>query len=65
MHGADRDIVWLQRDFGIYLCNMFDTGQVLYLETVFEIWDVIDDFVWFFVQWLNLNFSSYLLFFGV
>lgn len=27
MHGADRDIVWLQRDFGIYLCNMFDTGQ--------------------------------------
>lgn len=28
MHGADRDIVWLQRDFGIYVCNMFDTGQV-------------------------------------
>ncbi|KAK4483763.1 hypothetical protein RD792_010966 [Penstemon davidsonii] len=27
MHGADRDIVWLQRDFGIYICNMFDTGQ--------------------------------------
>ncbi|OMO67884.1 hypothetical protein CCACVL1_20240 [Corchorus capsularis] len=27
MHGADRDIVWLQRDFGIYLCNVFDTGQ--------------------------------------
>ncbi|TKY62867.1 Exosome component 10 [Spatholobus suberectus] len=27
MHGADRDIVWLQRDFGIYVCNMFDTGQ--------------------------------------
>ncbi|XVF30738.1 hypothetical protein REPUB_Repub16aG0084400 [Reevesia pubescens] len=27
MHGADRDIVWLQRDFGIYLCNLFDTGQ--------------------------------------
>ncbi|RDX95930.1 Protein RRP6-like 2, partial [Mucuna pruriens] len=26
-HGADRDIVWLQRDFGIYVCNMFDTGQ--------------------------------------
>ncbi|KAL3644130.1 hypothetical protein CASFOL_012062 [Castilleja foliolosa] len=27
LHGADRDIVWLQRDFGIYICNMFDTGQ--------------------------------------
>ncbi|PIA54091.1 hypothetical protein AQUCO_00900575v1 [Aquilegia coerulea] len=27
MHGADRDIVWLQRDFGIYICNMFDTQQ--------------------------------------
>ncbi|KAK2638276.1 hypothetical protein Ddye_026071 [Dipteronia dyeriana] len=27
MHGADRDVVWLQRDFGIYICNMFDTGQ--------------------------------------
>jgi exosome complex exonuclease RRP6 len=27
MHGSDRDIIWLQRDFGIYICNMFDTGQ--------------------------------------
>ncbi|XP_061372685.1 protein RRP6-like 2 [Gastrolobium bilobum] len=27
MHGADRDIVWLQRDFGIYVCNLFDTHQ--------------------------------------
>ncbi|KAF9591239.1 hypothetical protein IFM89_003190 [Coptis chinensis] len=27
MHGADRDIEWLQRDFGIYVCNLFDTGQ--------------------------------------
>ncbi|KAK2451240.1 hypothetical protein P8452_14456 [Trifolium repens] len=35
MHGADKDIVWLQRDFGIYVCNLFDTGQaskVLQLE---------------------------------
>ncbi|KAL2503188.1 Polynucleotidyl transferase [Forsythia ovata] len=23
IHGADRDIIWLQRDFGIYVCNMF------------------------------------------
>lgn len=26
-HGADHDVVWLQRDFGIYIVNMFDTGQ--------------------------------------
>ncbi|KAH9532877.1 hypothetical protein CY35_18G022400 [Sphagnum magellanicum] len=35
MHGADHDILWLQRDFGIYVCNLFDTGQaarVLQLE---------------------------------
>lgn len=35
MHGADRDILWLQRDFGIFICNLFDTGQasrVLQLE---------------------------------
>lgn len=23
------DIVWLQRDFGIYIVNLFDTGQVI------------------------------------
>ncbi|KAF8672592.1 hypothetical protein HU200_049279 [Digitaria exilis] len=27
MHGAGRDIIWLQRDFSIYVCNLFDTGQ--------------------------------------
>ena len=27
LHGSDGDIVWLQRDFGIYMCNLFDTGQ--------------------------------------
>ncbi|ONK65077.1 uncharacterized protein A4U43_C07F33360 [Asparagus officinalis] len=35
MQGADCDILWLQRDFGIYVCNLFDTGQasrVLQLE---------------------------------
>eukprot|EP00794_Sanderia_malayensis_P015351 gene15351-16927_t len=34
-HGADKDIEWLQRDFGLYIVNMFDTGQaarVLQLE---------------------------------
>ncbi|TIA88824.1 hypothetical protein E3P99_02384 [Wallemia hederae] len=24
-HGADSDIVWLQRDFGVYVVNLFDT----------------------------------------
>lgn len=26
-HGSDQDIKWLQRDFGIYVVNLFDTGQ--------------------------------------
>uniref|UniRef100_A0A7M4EBA0 Exosome complex component 10 n=1 Tax=Crocodylus porosus TaxID=8502 RepID=A0A7M4EBA0_CROPO len=26
-HGADSDMEWLQRDFGLYLVNMFDTHQ--------------------------------------
>lgn len=27
LHGADKDVEWLQRDFGLYVVNMFDTGQ--------------------------------------
>lgn len=27
LHGADMDIQWLQKDFGLYIVNMFDTGQ--------------------------------------
>ncbi|KAL7066345.1 putative exosome component 10 [Cryptosporidium serpentis] len=26
-HGSDYDIIWLQRDFSVYVINMFDTGQ--------------------------------------
>ncbi|KAJ3121613.1 Exosome component 10, partial [Nowakowskiella sp. JEL0407] len=26
-HGADMDILWLQRDFGVYVVNLFDTFQ--------------------------------------
>ncbi|KAI1310556.1 exosome nuclease subunit [Mortierella claussenii] len=25
LHGADSDIIWLQRDFGVYIVNLFDT----------------------------------------
>ena len=25
-HGADYDITWLQKDFSVYVVNMFDTG---------------------------------------
>ena len=26
-HGCDWDMLWLQRDFGLYVVNCFDTGQ--------------------------------------
>ena len=29
MHCADSDVLWLQRDFGLYLVGMFDTGQAM------------------------------------
>jgi exosome complex exonuclease RRP6 len=25
MHGAESDVQWLQRDYGIYVVNLFDT----------------------------------------
>ena len=28
LHGSDQDVLWLQRDLGLYVVNMFDTGQV-------------------------------------
>lgn len=27
LHGCDWDVLWLQRDFGLYVVNCFDTGQ--------------------------------------
>lgn len=27
LHGADYDVEWLQKDFSLYIVNMFDTGQ--------------------------------------
>ena len=27
LHGADSDVLWLQRNFGLFVVNMFDTGQ--------------------------------------
>ena len=29
LHGCDQDVLWLQRDFGLYLVNVFDTGLYL------------------------------------
>ena len=26
LHGSDFDVIWLQKDFGVYLVNTFDTG---------------------------------------
>ena len=26
LHGSDMDIQWLQRDFALYVVNLFDTG---------------------------------------
>lgn len=26
MHGVDNDVIWLERDFGLYFVNLFDTG---------------------------------------
>lgn len=28
IHGADSDSIWLQRDFHIYIVNLFDTARV-------------------------------------
>lgn len=27
LHGCDSDVIWLQRDFNVFLVNVFDTGQ--------------------------------------
>ena len=27
LHGSNMDLLWLQRDFGVYIVNLFDTGQ--------------------------------------
>lgn len=26
-HGAESDVIWLQRDFGVYIVGLFDTHQ--------------------------------------
>nr|CAH8841938.1 unnamed protein product [Trichobilharzia regenti] len=30
-HGSDSDLMWLQRDFGVYVVNLFDTGIASHL----------------------------------
>lgn len=34
-HGADNDVLWLQRDFHIYVVNLFDTAKVIFQCTDF------------------------------
>lgn len=34
-HGADNDVLWLQRDFHIYVVNLFDTAKVIFQFTDF------------------------------
>jgi exosome complex exonuclease RRP6 len=46
-HGADMDIQWLQRDFGVFVVNMFDTGQAaraLGLAGGFSLANLLDSF---------------------
>lgn len=31
LHGADRDVEWLQKDFGLFVVNMLDTGQAAHI----------------------------------
>jgi ribonuclease D len=31
MHGADHDVRWLQRDYGVQIHNLCDTGQAMRL----------------------------------
>jgi len=47
LHGADRDIIWLQRDFSVFVVNMFDTGQatrVLRLQGGFSLANLVHYF---------------------
>lgn len=34
LHAGDLDVIWLQRDFGVYIVNMFDTSQAAQLAEV-------------------------------
>jgi exosome complex exonuclease RRP6 len=31
LHGANSDVLWLQKDFGLFLVNMMDTGQAAWI----------------------------------
>eukprot|EP00404_Azadinium_spinosum_P005166 CAMPEP_0180460740 /NCGR_PEP_ID=MMETSP1036_2-20121128/23521_1 /TAXON_ID=632150 /ORGANISM="Azadinium spinosum, Strain 3D9" /LENGTH=844 /DNA_ID=CAMNT_0022467443 /DNA_START=64 /DNA_END=2595 /DNA_ORIENTATION=- len=47
LHGADRDVLWLQRDFSVYIVNMFDTGlatRTLRLQGGFSLANLVSHF---------------------
>ena len=56
-HGADNDVLWLQRDFHIYVVNLFDTAKVIFLCTDFPLGTFIstillnDQFYCFPIMW--------------
>lgn len=51
LHGSDWDILWLQRDFGLYVVNMFDTGQAAralrtyFISAIFKLFRVFKFFI--------------------
>lgn len=36
-HGANSDIIWLQRDFGLYIVGLFDTYHATKLLRAFNL----------------------------
>ena len=39
LHGCERDIEWLQRDFGVFVVNLFDTQKAARaLQVLDQIW---------------------------
>ncbi|GAA6062191.1 hypothetical protein JCM10212_006472, partial [Sporobolomyces blumeae] len=50
LHGADSDIVWLQRDFGLYIVGLFDTYHATHVlgypqHSLASLLDMFTDFV--------------------
>lgn len=53
-HGAESDIVWLQKDFGIYVVNIFDTFHVLFIYHYYNIYINQVDINYYYI---NMNYN--------